>query len=101
MFSTAFSVGNKRPQKGHSKSENSTIVTGAVAAPREGCPAVATSTLGVAGCGAAWPAVSRAKIAEIIKVIPVIIRARLLCYYPADAPTSQGDPMKKTTLAVC
>jgi hypothetical protein len=32
------------PQGGHSKSPNSTIVTGADRAPREGAPAVGTST---------------------------------------------------------
>src|SRR5712671_6152093 len=76
MFSTAFSVGNRRPQKGHSKSENSTIVTGAVAGPREGCPAVATSVRAgsgfVADCGAA--AVATARMTGVRKIMSLIIQ---------------------------
>src|SRR4029077_16506368 len=97
MFSTAFSVGNRRPQKGHSKSENSTIVTGAVAGPRAGNPAVAISVRGgscaTIGRTEGKTAVKTTDIAEIKKRISLIIRGRVLCYYPAIRPTGSQTPL--------
>ena len=63
-------MGNKRPQNGHSKSENSTIVIGAVAGPRAGYPAVSISVR----CGACAAAVAIARATGMRKVMALIIR---------------------------
>src|SRR3979411_1673712 len=103
MFSTALSVGNRRPQKGHSKSENSMIVTGAVAGPRAGKPAVAISVRGGAwaiavGIGRTAvktevkTEVKTAEIAEIMKRISfnnTRPRSLLLSRYQADQQSDE------------
>src|SRR5437879_6023491 len=75
-------TGVSRPQKGHWKSENSTTVTGASAAPREGCPSVVSLT-GAEGAAAAPRAAGGNGIfAGTVAALTTGVDILLIVYHP-------------------